>query len=172
MKRTIKKQFWFSRDEAQDLQKKAKKTCLSEAALVRLLLRGYEPKEKPDDRFYDAMREFSAIGNNIHQISVKANALGFIDTQKLNSELERLHKFQADVGTESVSWMCILGAAPFAALGFIKYNGMTAEKFVWAWFKSEFLMPKKLTFRSTNTYYEMMKSKMEHKQKEVLRAND
>lgn len=80
MKRTIKKQFWFSRDEAQDLQKKAKKTCLSEAALVRLLLRGYEPKEKPDDRFYDAMREFSAIGNNIHQISVKANALGFIDT--------------------------------------------------------------------------------------------
>lgn len=74
------------------------------------------------------------------------------------------------VGTETVSWMCILGAAPFAALGFIKYNGMTAEKFVWAWFKSEFLMPKKLTFRSTNTYYEMMKSEMEHKQKEVLRA--
>ena len=90
MKRTIKKQFWFSRDEAQDLQKKAKKTCLSEAALVRLLLRGYE-------RFYDTMREFSAIGNNIHQISVKANALGFIDTQKLNSELDRLHKFQADM---------------------------------------------------------------------------
>ena len=64
------------------------------------------------------------------------------------------------VGTETVSWMCILGAAPFAALGFIKYNGMTAEKFVWAWFKSEFLMPKKLTFRSTNTYYEMMKPGM------------
>ncbi len=76
------------------------------------------------------------------------------------------------VGTETVSWMCILGAAPFAALGFIKYNGMTAEKFVWAWFKSEFLMPKKLTFRSTNTYYEMMKPGMEHKQKEVSKAND
>ena len=56
MKRTIKKQFWLSRDEAQDLQKKAKKTCLSEAALVRLLLRGYEPKEKPDDRFRKALR--------------------------------------------------------------------------------------------------------------------
>ena len=76
------------------------------------------------------------------------------------------------VGTETVSWMCILGAAPFAALGFIKYNGMTAEKFVWAWFKSEFLMPKNLTFRSTNTYYEMMKPGMEHKQKEVSKAND
>ena len=96
-RRTIKKQFWFSRDEAQDLQKKAKKTCLSEAALVRFLIRGYEPKEKPDDRFYDVMREFSAIGNNLHQISLKANALGFIDAQKLNAELDRLHKFQADV---------------------------------------------------------------------------
>ena len=52
------------------------------------------------------------------------------------------------------------------------YNAMTAEKFVWAWFKSEFLMPKKLTFRSTNTYYEMMKPGMEHKQKEVSKAND
>lgn len=73
MKRTIKKQFWFSRDEAQDLQKKAKKTCLSEAALVRLLLRGYEPKEKPDDRFYDAMREFSAIGVALHPEGVDRN---------------------------------------------------------------------------------------------------
>ena len=54
-RRTVKKQFWFSRDEAQDLQKKAKKTCLTEAALVRLLVRGYEPKERPDERFYDVI---------------------------------------------------------------------------------------------------------------------
>lgn len=71
------------------------------------------------------------------------------------------------VGTETVSWMCILAAAPFAALGFIKYNGMTAEKFVWAWIKSEFLMPKKLVFHSTNTYFELMKPSMKQKSKEV-----
>ena len=74
MKRTVKKQFWFSKVEAQDLKKKAKKACLTEAALIRLLLRGYEPREKPDERFYDAMRELSAIGNNINQIARKANA--------------------------------------------------------------------------------------------------
>ena len=51
MKRTVKKQVWFSKTEAQDLQKKAKKACLSEAALIRLLLRGYEPREQPDSRF-------------------------------------------------------------------------------------------------------------------------
>ena len=75
-------------------------------------------------------------------------------------------------GTETVSWMCILAAAPFAALGFIKYNGMTAEKFVWAWIKSEFLLPKKLVFRSTNTYFELMRPGMELKKKEVLKANE
>lgn len=35
-------------------------------------------------------------------------------------------------GIETLSWVCILGAAPFAVLGFITYNGMTAEKFIYA----------------------------------------
>ena len=88
MKRTVKKQFWFSKVEAQDLKKKAKKACLTEAALIRLLLRGYEPREKPDERFYDAMRELSAIGNNINQLAAKANTLGFVDAPQLKKETE------------------------------------------------------------------------------------
>ena len=68
-------------------------------------------------------------------------------------------------GTETLSWMCILGASPFAALGFIKYNGMTAEQFVWAWIKSEFLMPKKLTFLPENLYYEALKPNIEAREK-------
>ena len=97
MKRNIQKIVRFSRDEAQDLQKKAKKACLSEAGLIRLLLRGYEPREKPDERFYDVMREISSIGNNINQLAVKANALGFVDAPQLKKEAERWHKFQADI---------------------------------------------------------------------------
>lgn len=97
MKRNIKKQFWFSREEAQDLQKKAKKACLTEAALVRLLVKGYEPKERPDDRFYAAMRELSTIGNNINQLAAKANTLGFVDAPALEKETRRWHRFQADM---------------------------------------------------------------------------
>lgn len=96
-KRNIQKIVRFSRDEAQDLQKKAKKACLSEAGLIRLLLRGYEPREKPDEIFYDVMRELSSIGNNINQLAVKANALGFVDAPQLKKEAERWHKFQADI---------------------------------------------------------------------------
>lgn len=60
-------------------------------------------------------------------------------------------------GIEMVSWMCILGAAPFAAMGFIKYNGMNAEQFIRAWVRSEFLMPKKLMFSAKNIYFEAVK---------------
>ncbi len=65
-------------------------------------------------------------------------------------------------GVETLSWMCIVGAAPFAALGFITYHGMSAEKFLWAYLKSEFLMPKRLTFHPTNIYYEVLKPSIEH----------
>ena len=99
-KRNIDKHIWFSRDEAEELQKKAKKACLSEGALIRLLIRGYEPREKPDDRFYDTMRQLSAIGNNINQLAIKANALGFVDSQMLKNEALRWHKFQAAIERE------------------------------------------------------------------------
>ncbi len=95
--RNIQKIIRLNRSEAQDLQKKAKKACVSEAGLIRLLLKGYEPREKPDEKFYDAMRELSAIGNNIHQLSAKANALGFVDAPMLKREAQRWHKFQAEI---------------------------------------------------------------------------
>ena len=56
------------------------------------------------------------------------------------------------LGIETLSWLCILGAAPFAALGFFKYHGMTAEKAMLAYIRSEFLMPKELKFQSSNYY--------------------
>ena len=96
-KRNIEKHILMNKAEAQDLQKKAKRACLSEGGLIRLLLKGYEPREKPDERFYDVMRELSAIGNNINQLAAKANTLGFIDTPMLKAEALRWHRFQADI---------------------------------------------------------------------------
>ncbi len=76
------------------------------------------------------------------------------------------------VGMETVRWVCILGAAPFAAIGFVTYHGMTAEQFLWAWIKSEILMPKRLTFRPTNLYYEALKDEYAKSEKEVLKKHD
>ena len=71
-------------------------------------------------------------------------------------------------GIETLSWLCILGAAPFAALGFIKYNGMTAEEFVIAFIKSEILMPRHLTFNSQNIYAKDFKGIIDKKLKQVI----
>lgn len=75
-------------------------------------------------------------------------------------------------GLETLSWMCILGAAPCAALGFIKYHGMTAEQLLWAYVKSEFLMPRRLVFRSTNIYYEALRSGIHQRGQERMKRND
>ena len=57
------------------------------------------------------------------------------------------------VGQEMTGWLCILGAAPFAACGFFQYHGMNAEQFAWAYIKSEFLYPKRLLFQSEDLYH-------------------
>lgn len=101
-KRNIQKIVRFNREEAQDLAAKAKKACLSEAGLIRLLIRGYEPKEKPDDRFYDVMRELSSIGNNINQLAAKANTLGFIDAPMLKNEAANLWNGFTEEGRENL----------------------------------------------------------------------
>ena len=59
--------------------------------------------------------------------------------------------------TGTVSWLCMAGAVPFALLGFVKYNGMTAEQFLVAWIKSEILTPKKLVFKPNNYYLDIYK---------------
>ena len=73
--------------------------------------------------------------------------------------------FRPYFGIETLSWLCILGAAPFAALGFIKYNGMNAEEFVFAYIKSEFLIPKKLSFNPTNFYIKLITEKQKGDEK-------
>lgn len=76
------------------------------------------------------------------------------------------------LGTETVSWMCILGAAPFAAMGFVTYHGMTAEQFAWAWLRSELIEPRELVFRPNNIYYEALKNGIEEREKEAYKNHD
>ena len=59
---------------------------------------------------------------------------------------------RGSLSLETLSWLCIIGAAPFGAAGFVTYNGMTAEQFLWAYIKSEFIMPRKLMFKAVNLY--------------------
>lgn len=55
-----------------------------------------------------------------------------------------------------IGWVCVLAAFPFALGGFFQYNGMNFEQFLWAFLRSEFLTPKRLTFKSENVYTKLM----------------
>lgn len=77
--------------------------------------------------------------------------------------------FRKKLGLEITSWLCILGALPFAAIGFIKYNGMNMEDIIVAFIRSEILTPKELIFKSNNFYYKAIEQYLNNNIKEELK---
>ena len=68
-------------------------------------------------------------------------------------------------GLETLSWMVILAAAPFAVMGFVSYHGMSAEQFLITWIRSELIEPRQLSVQVNNLYYEAMKKWIVTKEK-------
>lgn len=76
------------------------------------------------------------------------------------------------VSKDTITYLCIAAAAPFAAIGFIRYNGMPLEKLIVAWVKDNFLIPRRLTFRSNNLYREAVRDYISRKEKEEFNAKE
>ena len=64
-------------------------------------------------------------------------------------------------GTEAAGWASVLGAAPFAVCGFVRYHGMSAERTLAAILRSEILTPHKLVFKAENVYAVALKGRMD-----------
>ena len=98
--RGVKKQFWFSRDEDYLLKLKSSKAGLTESDYIRNLVVGYEPREKPDDRFYNELKILRGLSNNLNQVAKKANALGFIDELEYKKNVDMVNQFIIDFKKE------------------------------------------------------------------------
>ena len=72
---------------------------------------------------------------------------------------------------EITSWLCILGAAPFAAIGFISYQSMTMEKIIYEIFRSLLLKKAELLDKPFNLYYELAKPIIKKQIKENTKRN-
>jgi len=70
---------------------------LSQEAYLRTIIGGRIPKERPNEQVIKLVRELAAIGNNIHQLTAKANALNFIDAPLLNKEALEWREFRLAV---------------------------------------------------------------------------
>ena len=60
------------------------------------------------------------------------------------------------LGNGEIGWACVLAAFPFALGGFFQYNGMTLERFLLAYIRTEFIYPHRLVFQSDNLYAKLM----------------
>ena len=76
------------------------------------------------------------------------------------------------MANDVITYLCIAVAIPFAAIGFIKYNGMPMEKIFVAWFKDCFLCPRRLNVRANNIYKEALKDYFDAKEKEAMNAQE
>ena len=90
-----KKQFWLSDQQAEDLAEKAKKACMTETDLVRLLLRGYVPPERPGPEFFEDMNRISEFAERLKALSTVTSGVG---AQKLlSSEAEAWRSFRLEM---------------------------------------------------------------------------
>ena len=76
--------------------------------------------------------------------------------------------FSSLLGMEITSWLCILGAAPFAALGFIRFQGMYTEDIVKTALYSFLLSSTNLINKPFDLYEEIFNSIINQSRKESI----
>ena len=73
------------------------------------------------------------------------------------------------LGSELLSWVCMLGAAPFAAMGFFHYHGMTAEQFAANFIRTVILEPQSFPYY---TDCDSKPAKLRNKRKEKAHVQE
>ena len=77
------------------------------------------------------------------------------------------------LGMETTSWLCMLGAAPFASLGFINFSKNECWTDINNCLAFHFLLSNRnLIDKPFNLYYEMFKDVFDKQIKEALGKND
>ena len=71
--RSIKKQVWLDENENERLKIKCRKAGISESTYFRNCIKDVSIKEKPDENFYQVLKDLRGIAININQLAQKAN---------------------------------------------------------------------------------------------------
>lgn len=106
----IKKQFWMSSEQAEDLARKAECACLTEAGLIRMLLSGYHPPQAPGDEFYKDLNRLIQTAEKIYLEAERAKdsearkilSDSSLDLKRLSLEIRRRYLTGE---REAVKWL-------------------------------------------------------------------
>lgn len=99
--RNVKIQVWLSKKEAENLQKKARRSRISVAAYLRHLINDLVPQDAPPTDYYAMAQQLYRIGNNLNQIAQKAHTLNVIDVQRYDAAVSQFETAVKEI-TEAV----------------------------------------------------------------------
>lgn len=91
----------LSDKEMSELKQKVKKTGLTRDAYIRMVLSGVQPRELPQQDYFEVLKILRQISINMNQIAIKANTIGFINADAYWENSRRLQ----ETITELKSWM-------------------------------------------------------------------
>lgn len=103
MKRNIEIKVRLNRKEAEQLNKRVKKSCLSREAYLRHLIGGSIPRDAPPVDYYAMMRELYHIGNSLNQVAQKAHVLNVIDVQRYDTAVRTFETAVKEITAAVVS---------------------------------------------------------------------
>ena len=91
-KRNVPILFRLNQKEAEQLERKVKRSGLNREAYLRQLISGVVPRDAPPPDYYAMMRELHKIGNNLNQIAQKAHTLQVVDVQRYDQEIRKFNE--------------------------------------------------------------------------------
>ncbi|WP_407386356.1 hypothetical protein [Ruminococcus sp.] len=96
-KRTIEKHIRLNEKEAADWKRKCELTGLPLSTIIRMLMNGFEPKEKPDLRFYETMNQVTEFTSELRRFRLQAQHQNRVDIEQLKKMEESWQQLQLDL---------------------------------------------------------------------------
>ena len=90
MSRTERIALRLSPKELANLEQAAALSGMSKSNYLRMLIRGYLPRQTPPEPFQEAMRQLREISGSMAQIAHTAQTHGTVDAQEYSATVQRL----------------------------------------------------------------------------------
>ena len=90
MRRTKEIKVRMTEEEFERVTALAQATVLSREAFIREALRGTTIRASPPAEYVEILREMRRMGNNVHQLLIKARTLEFVDEIMLQETVDMI----------------------------------------------------------------------------------